>query len=344
MASLFDTFKNNIGTVINPGIAVGNAIVGGATQLGNYLGEKYYNSPGSRGSFINPLPPQQTAIRRPSSGGSGSNIADDLRREFAANNASLANLLRPQASPLAPAFDVLGNLTRARQQAEAAVSPLYVKKLNDFLEQQRVLRDRKVADTERLKKEADEALANSLESTGIDRTRTSEDVANELSQIGTNEDNFQTDSAGGFDEARTALLGNIATSGLTTSGLGRQQEQKAIAGKRTEEGRQVESFNVQKKAQETFRTRTFEDLLRSDKLNTKKTEQTKELAKIDLDRYIEDLSFTERDTRSKLEGERLGAIVQQQGDYSRLGFENFLATLRDPAQIQLARQVYGGSI
>lgn len=240
------------------------------------------------------------------------------------NNALLAEMRRQREASYLPYFNVMANYTQARGAAEKAVNPLYQQKLTDYLKQAEVQKQRKQEDFNRNTTQLDEALATNLEASGIARTRTAEDVQNNLSQLATAEGEFQQDSGTNFDKARLSLLRNVGDAG---GGMDAQAINEQTAQQNTAEGRQVRSFNVQKDAQNLLKTRTFEDLARSDTLATKQTGQQKDLVKIDLDRYLQDMVTNEANTRNQLELERLQAVLAEQGNQEKLGVMRFLSTL-----------------
>lgn len=77
--------------------------------------------------------------------------------------------------------------------------------------------------------------------------------------------------------------------------------------------------------------------------SAKVTEKGKTAAKFDLDAFIQGQGFEEQRTRSSLEADRLQAISREQGNRSKLAFNQYLANIRDPQQLLLASQIYGGA-
>lgn len=309
-------------------------------QATGYTPDRGYRS-GQVYAQSTPTPFRPTPLAR--SGGSQADPYLESLNRAREESDRLRRMLEAELNkPRAANYDLPAAYARARQQSEGAVNPLYVKKLNDFLSRQKVERERKEADTGRLNKQIEESLANTLEATGIERGRTAEDVASNIGQINTQAQQYQQEEGNQFDKARAALLGNIATSGLTTSGLGQQQATEQVAGRNIESGKQAESFNVQKRAQELFKTRTFEDLMRSEKLAGKEAGTKKEAVKIDLDRFIEDLSYGETQKRQELEGQRLMDVLQQERSFAKQNFLNFLSTLQNPGVRQATAGAYGG--
>lgn len=250
-------------------------------------------------------------------------------------------------------FNTAANSAKARSQAEQAVNPLYTKKLQDYLDQQRTYQQRQEADTATASKTLDEALANTLQANELTKQRTGEDVAANIAGINTQAENYQADSGDQFNQARLALLrgGQDVGAGLGAQEVARQQQQR-----NTQEGRQVETFNEAKRGQELVKTRTFEDLARSGELATKGTGEQKKALQLSLSRYIQDqgvgqggsladiISKSGTSIKSQadaLEAQRLSDVLQQTGQYESAGFKAFLNTLKGQNLVNTA-QVYGG--
>lgn len=328
---LLDTFKNTLG-------GAGNFLKDTAQNIGDSY--NYYTNFGGKGYQGPTLNPNGRA--QPSASPQVPDYAGAASSDYAALLRQIQNLSRPAPTPVAPFFDIASNFSRARSQAEAAVNPLYTKKLNDFITQQGVEKARKEQDTQLANENLDQALKDTIEGNQLSRDRTAEDTTQNLGQINTQEQNYQTDQGTAFDQLRQTLAGGLATSGLQGSGLGNKAAASATASRNTQEGRATESFHVQKQAQETAKTRTFEDLFRSDSQANRNTAQGKNNIKINLDRFIEDQGTNLASTRDSLEAQRMMDVIGQEGSYAKLGFADFLKTLKDPGQIARATQTYGG--
>lgn len=252
---------------------------------------------------------------------------------------ALINSFRPE--PIAPYFNTVANYNKARQQAEASVNPVYTKKINDFIARQQVELGRKQTDITTANTQIDQALQDALQQSGVNRTRTSEDTANNMANLANTEQNYQADTGQQFGQAIAALQGNVDKAGLTTSGLGQQQVAGATQAQNTEEQRKSDSFNMERRNQQLFKTRTFEDLTRSDELKQRQTDFGKSQNKLDLDRYIEDQKYNEGLTRAQLETQRLVDIMTNTRGYEQSGFRNFLGSLGQGNQ-GLALKSYGG--
>lgn len=266
-----------------------------------------------------------------------------------ANNALLQSLLSkmnslsaPPAVPLAPYFDITTNFSKAQQAATAAVNPLYTKKLNDFITGQQTAAARQQADTTTANTQLQESLDAALAASNTNRERTTQDTATNVDAINKTQGYYQTDQGNNFEAARAALAGNIANSGLTGSGLGSGQTTAATKDRNVTEGRQVESFNTQKAAQQLAKTRTFEDLLTSDTLNTKSSAEKTSANNLDLDRFISDQGTALSLQRDALAAQQEADITAKSNDLAKQGFAQFLATLKNPGDIQRASAAYGG--
>jgi hypothetical protein len=305
--------------------SLGKTLLGGTNQPG--LAAPVFSYPGSAPKPAAPAAPKPVP-----------NSNDD----YAGILAQIKALSAPQPQPLAPFFDTAANFSRARSQAEGAVNPLYTKKLNDFITQQQVEKARQQADATTANANLDDALKFTLESSKIARDRAAEDTSLNVGQLNNQEENYQADQGSTFDKVRQTLAGNVTNAGLQASGLGAQQVADATKARNVQEGRAVESFHVQKQAQETAKNRTFDDLFRSDNQSTDQTGKKKDQIKINLDRFIQDQGTQLDQTKTSLEAQRLGDIINQEGQYAKLGFSTFLGTLRNPRDIALASQTYGG--
>lgn len=329
MASVFDNFRNTLGS--------------GVAKLGSalHLPELGISEAISGNNGVKTIQGSADPVRTPTYA-SVPDYAGQAQNDYAALLKQIRSLSAPAPQPVAPYFDIAANFSRARSQAEAAVNPLYTKKLNDFITQQQTDAARKQADTATANSNLDQALKDTLEASQVSRDRTAEDTTQKVGQLNTAEQNFQSDNGTAFDNLRQTLAGNTAASGLQTSGLGAKAVAAATASRNTQEGRAVDSFHVQKQAQETAKTRTFEDLLRSDNQNTVSTQKNKDQVKISLDRFIQDQGTQLAQTKDELEARRLSDVINQEGSYAKLGFADFLKTLKNPQQIALASQTYGG--
>lgn len=286
------------------------------------------------------------------SGGSGtkntgaSKASNDWARESAALTAQL-NALQAQiaAQPRLPDFDILANYNKAKQTATKAVTPLYNKKLNLFLEKQGIAKDTKKKETNLAKENAQIALTNALGDNATSRTRTGEDLAGALEQIGTQRENFLEDDAAQFDVARRALMEETAAGAATDTGLGQQAIQTQQDQRNEMAGRQTQEFKNQEAAKQLLATRTIDDLATSDTRNKQKKTQDDKAIQIDFDGYMKSLANEEKSFRLTNELERALAIAQQTQTYEREGTNRFIAGLAGQGwraqDIALAKQVYG---
>lgn len=240
-----------------------------------------------------------------------------------------------------PTLDIAGLQAKARAEAEGAVNPYYTKQLNDFLAQQSAQRQQQQTQYETGVKNLEDQLSQTLEGNKITGERTTQDVAQNQADINQAADVFQTDTGVAADANRITQARQLAQAGLT-GGLGAQQQETATTTRNTAEKRQEQEFQKNRDQQELFKTRTFEDLARSGELATKATEKGKTAAKFDLDSFIQNQGFQEQSQRQSLEAQRLEAIQRDQKTRQANAYAQYLASIRNPAQLLAAQQSYGG--
>lgn len=254
----------------------------------------------------------------------------------------LAKLQQQQQQVYAPTLNYAQINAQARKQAQAAVNPRYVKELQLFQQQQQLKRQQQQQQYQTNVADIERQLQQGLESSGIQRERTAEDTAQNLSEISNQADIFQTDSSQQFEQARQDLGDQAAASGLGPKGLGGQQVAQATQQQNTAEARQAQSFQRAKEQQNLFKNRTFEDLLRSDELAKTSATEGKKQAKFDIDSYLKNLNLeTEQGTRS-IETSRLSAQLGAESDARAKLVQNFIQSIKNPAQRQAAYSAYGG--
>lgn len=302
------------------------------------------------GDLSNPNTWTPAVVGLRQNGGGGGGIPD-YSGEIAASNAAIRALqAQLAAQPRILPFDYTASQANARQQASNAVTPIYQKKLNDFLSQARTNEQRQTEDFNTANKQIDEALKNTSEANLLSGVRTSQDVATNVAQSQNQEQQFQHDTGLSFDKARSTLAGGVSAAGLTTSGLGAQQVGEQQTARNTQEARQVEKFNVYRQAQGLFKTRTIEDLTKSNELAGTSATEGHKSAKLSLDRYIQDYGTQEGHLGTQIQGgidqnalERETAILQSQQKYYGDILNSFLASQKGARgqDLALTRQVYG---
>lgn len=271
---------------------------------------------------------------------------NDWARESAALSAQLAALqAQTAAMPKLPNFDILANYNKAKQTATSAVTPLYNKKLNLFLEGQGIKKDVKTKEKDLGMENNTIALNNALGDNATTRTRTGEDLASALQMIGQNADYFQTDEGQQFDQERRAAQEELAAAGGTDTGLGQQAIQQMTTDRNVSSDRQVEEFTNQKAAKQLLASRTIDDLATSDLRSTQKKGQDDKAISIDFDGYMASLNNEEQSFRLTNDLDMALAIAQQTGTYEKQGSQEFIAGLASqgwrPQDIALAKQIYG---
>lgn len=257
----------------------------------------------------------------------------------------------PSPTPVAPALppvirppklDYAAVQSQARASAEGAVNPYYTKQLNDFLAQQSAQKQQKQTEYDTSIQNLQDQLKNTIEGNQISQTRTAEDVAQKQADINQGADQFQTDTGQAFDANRIAQARQLAAGG-DIGGLDAQQQEGAQLQRNTAEKRQEQQFQQQRNAQELFKTRTFEDLARSGDLATQAEAKGEKAAQFDLNSYMQNAGFAEQNKRGELEAQRLQAVAAEQQNQAKLAYQRYLANIRDPAQLAMASQIYGGA-
>lgn len=244
---------------------------------------------------------------------------------------------------LAPKLDIASINAQARSAAENAVNPYYTKQLNEFLTQQGVLKQQHQAQAATDVKNLQDQLANTLQGNEVSRGRAGVDEATNQQNINIQNDRNQVDTGTQFDTQRLADARSQATSGTLGSNAGNRATTLASDTRNLTEGRQNQDFQAQRDQQALLKGRSLEDLLRSDTLGTQATEKGVAQSKFDLDNYIQSLGYQEQQTKNSLEQERLQRVGQETQNQAKLGFNNYLSTIKNPAQYAAAVSTYGGS-
>lgn len=244
----------------------------------------------------------------------------------------------------APKLDVASLNAKARAQAESAVNPYYVKALNDFLAQQAAAKARTEQQYKTDVANIDTTLQNTLQENAINRERTAQDVSTNIADINNQTEQFQTDSGQQFEKDRLAQARQQAASGTLGTGAGNRQTAETNANRNTQEFRQEVKFQEARAQQQLFKGRTFADLTRADKQASQATDNKKKQAKFDLDTYMENQNFAEKNKRNELEQSRLSAVADESRNQSRLLYNQYLSGITDPAKYVAAVNTYGGVV
>lgn len=243
----------------------------------------------------------------------------------------------------APKLDVAAINAQARSAAENAVNPFYTKQLNEFLTQQGVLKQQHQTQTATDIQNLQDQLANTLQGNEVSRGRSIADETTNQANINTQNDRNQVDTGTQFEDQRLAAARGQATAGTLGTNAGNRATTLATDQRNLTEGRQNQDFQTQRDQQALLKGRSLEDLLRSDTLGTQSEAKGETQAKFDLDNYIQSLGYQEQQTRNSLEQERLQRVGQETQNQAKLGFNNYLSTIKNPAQYAAAVQTYGGA-
>lgn len=249
--------------------------------------------------------------------------------------------LQAEANVKIPNLNVSDVWNQSYNAAIGSVSPYYQRQLDLFLEKQNTERARAYETRDIEVTNLVKELQNYLTGTGIQRTRTGEDVTTKLGQISEDERLRQQQEAQQYDIGRRGLQQQTAQAGLTFSGLGRQQLGQAAQQRKFTETQQVQEVKRQKAASELYRTRTFEDLARGETLKKEETGTKEKAIQLDLNRMIEDLAYEEKTKREQIEFEKQQAAYAAQGQFAKQAYLNYLGGL-STAQKEKASKIYGG--
>lgn len=288
-------------------------------------------APGTK-STASPFVPTPLAsnIPKPATASSSANDSQiaALLSQSSSLQAQLAAMQRQIAqTPKYYSYDFAANSAKARQEAESHVNPYYQKLLSDFLNGQNQKKTDQQAQSANQTAQIEDALGNTLSANETARTRSTEDTATNLTNLAGDENYFQNTDATQFDRARSALQGQVAQSGLLTSGLGRQQDTANIADRNTQSDEKTRSFNVQRDAVNTMKTRTFEDLASSDTSNTKTSGLKKDAVQIDLDSALHNIDLDTNQYTTQNEYKRLQDIYDQQAQLEQSQKQQFVQGL-----------------
>lgn len=243
----------------------------------------------------------------------------------------------------APKLDLAAINSQARSAAENAVNPYYTKQLNEFLTQQGVQKQQHQQQAATDVQNLQDQLANTLQGNEVSRGRAVTDEATQQANINTQNDRNQVDTGTQFEDQRLAAARGQATAGTLGTNAGNRATTLATDARNLTEGRQNQDFQAQRDQQALLKGRSLEDLLRSDTLSTQSEAKGEAQSKFDLDNYIQSLGYQEQQTRNSLEQERLQRVGQETQNQAKLGFNNYLSTIKNPAQYAAAVSTYGGS-
>lgn len=266
--------------------------------------------------------------------------------QLAQSNSAIAALqAQIAAQPKLPYYNTTQGYATAQQNAQNLVDPVYVQKLQAALAPIQLGITQSTAQTATDKTAIQTQLQQSLADNATAQQRAQEDQQTSLGQIGQDETNYQQDEGTQFDQARQALLGNIANSGLTTSGLGQQQNANAITARNQASNEQEQQFQGGRDAANTLATRTFQDLSTSStRANQGAAAQTAQ-KDTDLQNYIDNANLQTTKAQTQNEADRLEAVASETQNQYQLGVANFINSLigsgARPGDVQLAQQVYG---
>lgn len=329
------TFTNN------PNANTGISLSGGF-QPSNYYPQGSNYNPQSQPIQIQGTGTPNINLGNPAQSGAAVNNATAQNNAMSKQISDLLAQIRAQQSAYAPPLNLTSIYNQARGSAEANVNPFYTKQLNDFISQQGVDKSNQQQQTQMNIQSLQDQLANTLSGNATTQARTGQDVLQNEQQINQQADQVQQDQGTQFDQARIAQAKQLASQGLTGSGVGNQQTQQSQDTFNTTESRQAQEQQQHLQTQELFKSRTFEDLARSGELAKQSETKGETQANFDLNKYIQNQGAQLEQQKQDLEQKRLGAVSQETSNQSKLLINQFINSLSNPAQRQAALQAYGG--
>lgn len=246
------------------------------------------------------------------------------------------------AIPRPAKIDIAGINARARAEAEAAVNPLYTKKLNDYLAKNALEKQRGQENYNTAVANIDEQVQNALKDSETNRTRTAEDTTANIDAVNLAQDQYQTDTGAVADESRLAMARDLARAGVAGPGAGAQALDKASTDQNTQEVRAGQDAEAKKVTQNILKARTFDDLATADTRTTATGEKNKTSANVDLHRLMEDLTMEEGAQRTLLESQRYMDLFQNQSSQAKKLFNEYLTGISDPNVLAATASAYGG--
>lgn len=273
-------------------------------------------------------------------------VTVDYAKQSADLQAQINNLTAAlSAQPRLPSYDILGNYTKAKQQATSNVTPLYEQKLQQFLDQQAVQTANKQAGANLGFENNAIANTNTLFDNDVSRNRVGEDLISALTQIATNRQQFLQDDGNQFDTARRALQGEVAAAGGTDTGIGQQQIETQKTQRNTQAGRQLDVLKGQEEAKKLITDRSIQDLATGDLRSKEQKTQADKGVQLDLDSYLNELPGITDTFKLQNELDKSLDIATQTGDISKQLVNEWINSLAGSGaraqDIALAKQVYG---
>lgn len=339
-------FSNALGAVVH-GTAAGAGTAydyltpgKGSSRVTNYGSDYFIPKPASSPT---PSKPSTPATPAPNPYAAANAAAD--AQIAALNRQTQALMQQLAAQPRLPYYNTSAAWAQAQAAAQGVVDPVYTDKLNQYLQKEALGKKQTTEAEATTEANIQTQLAQALADTATNRTRAGEDQTTKIGDVNTAENAFQTNEGTAFDQARAALLGGVANSGLTTSGLGRQQDTTTIANRNTQSDQQTQQFTAARRDINTNATRTFEDLATADTRQQGAATANTAAAKKSLQDYIDNAALDEQGFRTNNEADRLGALASESGNQYKTLVGQFIAGLigsgARPQDIALAQQIYG---
>lgn len=282
----------------------------------------------------------QSAVNQGAAGVAQNQQATD---NSASSIASLLAQIKAQQAAYAPPLPS-SFYSQALSNANTAVNPYYTTKLNDFITQQTADKVKQQQQTQMNIQNLQTQLQNTLQGNQISGARTAQDTLQNEQQAAQAADQQQQTQGTQFDQARIAQAKQLATQGLTTSGLGGQQVLNSQTDRNTQETQQGQAQQQALQQQELLKSRTFEDLARSGELANQSEKTGETQANFDLNNFIQQQGRDYKTQSQDIESQRLQAANAEQQRQQKLLFSNFLNSISNPLQRQAAVNAYGSLV
>lgn len=281
-----------------------------------------------------------SVVGRTSGGGvrqqkSSEDVFEALLAEFDRKSRALTQ--RPQAANI----DIAGINQRALKKATRAQNPMFRTEANLIKKDITNRRKQFTEEAQRQREEVQTLLKEFIEDSRLNKQRTEEDVAQNLEEVGFQEELFQETEAQTADQERTQTADELAAAGLTTSGLGRQQAGQQQQQRNRESGTKQRAIDQERAAQIEFKSRTFEDLQRGEVRKEAATARERKAIKQITARRLDNLAIEQTLRLRSNEVQRKQAIAREQGNQASQEFAKILTTLGS-GQAEATARAYGG--
>jgi hypothetical protein len=246
-----------------------------------------------------------------------------------------------QAPVYIPSINLSSIYGQAQQKGQQVADNYYNTIMQQYAQKRDLNKQSALNEYQNMINKAQQDLDKTIQGTGVARERTTEDVTRTLGEIQTDETGRQVSESRQFDTGLRGLRENVAESGLTGSGLGKQAVLNARTERKESEQAQAMSVERAKETQNLMKTRTFEDLANTDDWARKAHTETGRYAedKKSYDMSWADLEYQINQTRA--EGERIENKANAESGFLSNYYKNYLSGLKGSGQQARANEIYG---